>query len=108
MTDEKGRSPEGPTEDELDRQAILARRKRFIGAALLGLAGAAAVACSDAIDTPKGDAGTADAAADATPQPCLSPVVPPEDAGRDTGSDAGADATPQPCLSPLPPDAGRD
>lgn len=108
MTDEKGRSPEDTTEDELDRQAILARRKRFIGAALLGLAGAAAVACSDAIETPKGDAGTTDAAADATPQPCLSPVVPPEDGGKDASSDANADATPQPCLSPLPPDAGRD
>jgi hypothetical protein len=76
MTDEKARSPEDPTEEELDRQAILARRKRFIGAALLGLASAAAVACSDAIETPAGDAGTTDAAADATPQPCLSPVVP--------------------------------
>lgn len=108
MTDEKGRSPDDATEDELDRQAILARRKRFIGAALLGLAGAAAVACSDAIETPKGDAGTTDAAADATPQPCLSPVVPPEDGGKDASADANADATPQPCLSPLPPDAGRD
>lgn len=108
MTDGKGRSPEDTTEDELDRQAILARRKRFIGAALLGLASAAAVACSDAIETPAGDAGTTDAAADATPQPCLSPVVPPEDGGKDASSDANADATPQPCLSPLPPDAGRD
>jgi hypothetical protein len=69
------------------KRLILARRARFVAAALAGVA----VACGGSTD-------------DADPQACLSPPYQP----RDAGSDADADAAPQPCLEPLPPDAGDD
>lgn len=82
------------------KRLILARRAKFVAAAIAGMA----VACG----------GSAD------PEPCLSPVLQPRDAGPDADADtqpqpcldvsapedAGKDAEPQPCLSPLPPDAG--
>ena len=112
MSDESPKPPAPATEvqDNEDRDAILARRNRFVSAALAGLAGASLVAaCGGEVSTPN-DAGSPqpclsptaepDAGNDSAPQPCLSPL--PPDAGKDTGNDA----TPQPCLSPLPPDAG--
>jgi hypothetical protein len=74
--------------DDDAKRLILARRARFVAAALAGVAGVA-VACGGSID-------------DADPQPCLSPPYQPRDAG------SGTDAEPQPCLEPLPPDAGDD
>ncbi|MFO0681661.1 MAG: hypothetical protein U0234_06405 [Sandaracinus sp.] len=74
-------------DDREDREAILARRRRWIALAIAGAA-ATASACRA--------------------QPCLSYT----DAGRpDVGSDA-SDASPQPCLSPRDvgpyPDVGPD
>jgi hypothetical protein len=97
------------------KRLILARRARFVAAALAGVA----VACGGATD--EGDPqpclsirptdGGIDSAKpqpclepsvdeDAGPQPCLSPLPP------DAGDAGDADAGPQPCLSPLPPDGG--
>jgi hypothetical protein len=120
--DEKETPAIAPAQAEADedRAAILARRSRFVTAALAGLAGASLVAaCST--DSMTGDAGSpGDAssetspqpclsvAIDATPQPCLTPLPPDAspDARPDARPDASPDATPQPCLAPLPPDAG--
>jgi hypothetical protein len=121
-------------DDELDREAILARRKRFIATALAGLALSQA-ACGDSVAclsfVPPQDAdviedvvdATAEAGADVTdaggdardatapdadamPMPCLSPLPPDAgpDAGPDASPDAAPDAMPMPCLSPPPPD----
>ena len=87
------------TED--DKAKILARRARFIAAALAsaGLA-AAAPACGGETGGPEGselpekEGGARDAQAE--PQVCLSGPEPLPDAG------------PEPCLSPEPPDAGSD
>ena len=105
-------SPMAPSVDQ-DREAILARRSRFVAAALKGLAGASlvAVACLPESGCAETQPTLPDAGADAAPQPCLSPLA-PQDAGRDapvdsSGRDA-SDASPQPCLSPLPPDAASD
>ena len=93
-------------DDELDREAILARRRRFIAAALSGIVLSQA-ACATPQPCLEPVPPTKDASTDTgTPQPCLSPVW---DAGPDNGPpppDAGPDAGPQPCLTPLPPDAG--
>ena len=84
--------------DDLDRDAILARRRRFIAAALSGLV---MTQCSSTVEGV--DAATdapvdapRDAVTDRGPQPCLSPRPP----------DAGPDAVAQPCLGALPDDAG--
>ena len=72
--------------DEESRRLILARRARFVAAALAGVAGSTS-ACGKA-------------------EPCLSQIVnvPPPDTGAPTGDagaeDADADALPQPCLTP--------
>lgn len=76
---------DGDREEE-DRQAVLRRRARLIGAALSGVvASTSATACA-----------------------CLSPYW-EDDAGlRDAGRDGGLDAgPPQPCLSPPLEDAGE-
>ena len=88
--------------DELKKR-ILARRAKFVAAALAASGLGVAAACGGDV-TKAGDAGT-DAAADSPPQPCLSP--PQSDASFDAPSDssADADATPQPCLVPIE-DAG--
>lgn len=82
--------------DEETKRIILARRARFVAAALASVAAAAGVeACgSGGPDQPTTDAGTGRDGAE--PQPCLSATAP----------DSGIDAQPQPCLEPLPPDAG--
>lgn len=92
--------------DDEARRIILARRARFVAAAVtINAAAAVAAACEPCL-SPTGpiepDGAVPDGGRDATPQPCLNVVQPPTDAG-----DAG-DATPQPCLSPLPPDGGDD
>lgn len=95
------------------RRLILARRARFVAAALASVAATAGVAagteaCAGAVE--QGDAG-----GDAAPQPCLK--RPPDDAGgpraclnvalpEDAGGDAGDDdAGLRPCLAP-PVDGG--
>lgn len=103
-------------EDDEDREAILARRKRFIASALAGLAMVSSANCSTsqtclsiAVPTDaQEDVTDASDVADSTPQPCLS--RPPDDV-----PDAGdaPDAGPQPCLTPpldVPdvPDTGPD
>ena len=84
------------------KKLILARRARFVAAALASVAATTGVAmsteaCAGGVE--QTDGGTSDAAPqpclkkapdDAAPQPCLD-VLPP-------GEDAGADAQPQPCL----------
>jgi hypothetical protein len=83
--------------DERSKNLILARRARFVAAALASVAAVAqAGACN--------------------PAPCLEPVpTPSPDAGatRDSGKDAEIETpndiddsgVPQPCLSTTPPDA---
>lgn len=121
MSDHDPKDAESDLDDE-DRAAILARRNRFVRAALTGIAGASILAaCSgDTTDTqpclspPPNDSGRSDG----TPQPCLGAQIqdsrPPlaADAASDAddandGSSKDADAEPQPCLSPpIDPDAG--
>jgi hypothetical protein len=88
------------------KRLILARRARFVAAALAGVAAACG---GETEESPRvclsvlADSGPGDASgSDAEPQPCLAPL--PPDASTDAASDA--DAGPQPCLSPLPPDGG--
>lgn len=85
------------------KKLILARRARFVLAAVAA-AGVTASACGGSEATQSSDAG-ADAAQDATPQPCL--TAPQPDAGVRDGA-ADADAQPQPCLAPPLPDSGAD
>ncbi|MFO0643628.1 MAG: hypothetical protein U0183_30660 [Polyangiaceae bacterium] len=101
-----------PVDD--DRQAILARRSRFVAAAVVSLTGAAFVNCAACLspsDPDVRDAATiSDGGSDATdarPQPCLSIARDAEPEG-DATLDAKSDATPQPCLVPPLPDSGRD
>jgi hypothetical protein len=91
------------------KRLILARRARFVAAALAGVAIACGGSTTDDANPepclgpqyqPPRDAG---GDADAQPQPCLEPPI-----QEDAGADADADAEPQPCLSPLPPDASDD
>jgi hypothetical protein len=95
--------------DDESKRLILARRARFVAAALAGVAATANACGGDAEPqpclSPLYDGGISDGradAADARPQPCLEPMI--EDAAK---PDADADAEPQPCLSPLPPDADQ-
>ncbi len=131
VTAPKDPSPNLPSEwpasadpDDEDRQAILARRSRFVASALAGLAGASLVAacsgseanpqpCLSGPFTPTASTPTATA----MPTPCLSPIPPdsgPGDAGTDAssdaepGADAGRDAGPFPCLIPPLRDSGSD
>lgn len=84
--------------DEDHRRLILARRARFVAAALAGVAasttgcGKAEPCLSQVVNPDSGE-----------PQPCLSPPYNPVDGGAsDADADAGEnlDAEPQPCLSP--------
>jgi hypothetical protein len=72
------------------KKRILARRAKFVAAALAASGLGVAAACGGDV-APTGDGGT-DAAADSPPQPCLSP--PANDSG------------PQPCLGVSLEDAG--
>jgi hypothetical protein len=74
------------------RQKILARRARFVAAALAGL--------------------TSTGCDETSPEPCLSPVATGVDAGTTASTRASVERPPGPsvCLSPMPPpeDAGSD
>ncbi|MBX3207045.1 MAG: hypothetical protein KF764_18505 [Labilithrix sp.] len=101
-----------------NRKLILARRARFVAAALASVAATttalagALEACGGETEEPRTEGK------DAGPRPCLSPtanptpclgVALPPDAGSATdggADDAGLDAEPQPCLAPRPPDGG--
>ncbi|MBX3202954.1 MAG: hypothetical protein KF894_32805 [Labilithrix sp.] len=101
------------------RRLILARRARFVAAALASVAAttstlvASLEACGGEVETASGDRGrdrgeprpclSAPELPDRPPQPCLG-AVPDEDAGAADASDE--DAEPQPCLAPRLPDAG--
>lgn len=88
------------------KRLILARRARFVAAAVAGIAAACGGSTEDTRPTPCLEPGIRDSgadAADADPKPCLSPL--PPDASSDASDDADA-GIPQPCLSRLPPDAG--
>jgi hypothetical protein len=99
------------------KRAILARRARFVAAALAGVSAcdpkpSEPQVCLSQIYIPEADADAptvADAGAriegdagEEPPRPCLSPLPPPRD------EDAGAAEPPRPCLSVVyvPPDAG--
>lgn len=110
----KGREPKPDVEPvDDDRQAILARRSRFVAAAVVSLTGAAFVQCASCLSRPSDPNDERDAATisdagndgDSRPQPCLSIA---RDAETDAITDARSDATPQPCLVPPLPDSGRD
>lgn len=105
MSDETPRDPrdradssDPHAQDAQDTQTILARRRRFIAAALGSLTIAASAGCAppqpclEYVDPDRTDNDASDSSADSQPQPCLSPVL-------DSGV-MDEDATPQPCLSP--------
>lgn len=101
------------------RKLILARRARFVAAALASVA-ATTTALGASVEACGGETVDQGGGGDAGPQPCLSPTADPRpclsqripDAGRrdaseadaaNDGGDAGgkdADADPQPCLAP--------
>ncbi|MEO7096523.1 MAG: hypothetical protein ABI175_24910 [Polyangiales bacterium] len=107
--------------DEESKKKILARRARFVAAALasagVGLAGCGGETSADPIK-PGSDSGSLDAAdvADTAPSVCLSPPLRDTDvdtANPDAGVDSTADAAevepdtgPFPCLAPPPDDGG--
>ncbi len=74
---------DGVRDEDPDRAAILARRRRFVAIALSGLA--AGTGC-----TPK-------------PEPCLS-VAPLDDPSGGTKPEAPAEPEPMPCLKVAPPE----
>ncbi|MDP3275297.1 MAG: hypothetical protein Q8Q09_08900 [Deltaproteobacteria bacterium] len=107
-------------QDHEDREAILARRRRFVAAALSSLT-LSATALVDCAPQPCLSPRMQDAqVADATPQPCL--TAPPPDVRESDASEPDAreavdaadvqdtrdaqDAQPMPCLSPPLPDGG--
>ena len=82
--------------DDDAKKRILARRAKFVAAAMAGVAAAAGAAtgCDDSkvclsLANYPPDAG--DAAADAQPMPCLTPIQP--DASLDSPTDAAGDAS---------------
>lgn len=81
----------GAMDDDVDRASILARRARFIAAALAGLAGAAATSSCDCggVIIEDGNGGQGAGGEGGTPQPCLSMPL---------GGMGGEGGTPQPCL----------
>lgn len=114
MSDETPRDPRDRADssepDTHDTQAILARRRRFIAAALGSLTIAASAGCAppqpclEYVDPDRPDNDASDSSsggdtmsADSQPQPCLSPVL-------DSGV-MDEDASPQPCLT-APQDSG--
>jgi hypothetical protein len=82
--------------DDDAKKKILARRARFVVAALAGVS--AAVACGGET-TATGDGGT-EAGADASPMPCLSPPSQTDASADASDASTDVDAGPQPCLVP--------
>jgi hypothetical protein len=110
MSNQEGDSPfwrdgDGDGDSDSDRAAILARRKRFVAAALSSLSLGAAVAdCAPtACLSPRPeDAQTQNDAQQAEAQACLS-------IARDEGVEPdAADSSPMPCLDVAPSDGGAD
>lgn len=97
------------------KSLVLARRAKFVAAALAGVTGVA-TACGGSTETTKSHPEPClgvECCPDPPPQPCLSTVADADAEGASDASDAStdanaddadADATPQPCLSPLPGD----
>jgi hypothetical protein len=86
------------------KRAILARRARFIAAALAGVTATATAIEACGGETTGGDSRS-DAAAprpclEPPPQPCLGALPPPRDASTDADADA-KEEPPKPCLSPI-------
>ncbi len=96
------------TDPRETKRKILARRARFVAAAI---ATAGIAACGGEVDDPPtGDAGldAADAATPATdtrPDPCLGAPYPDAEPCLEAPFDAEPDTGPVPCLDPIP-DAG--
>jgi hypothetical protein len=96
--------------DDDARRLILARRARFVAAALAGVAATASVAASteacggdvEQTDTdggPKPCLSGPSGQADAAPQPCLDPPIEEDaEAPNEDAATTDADAEPQPCL----------
>lgn len=94
------------------KSLILARRAKFVAAALAGVTGVA-TACGGSTDetgsskNPEPCLGV-QCCPDADPQPCLTPLQPDASDGGDASDDGAtnddADAEPQPCLAPPPGD----
>src|SRR5688572_18773734 len=87
MTDDRDRDrhPEDAREDE-DREAILARRARFVATALVGLTGMAG--CDP---TPQPCLNIAEVRPSAAPQACLKVGAPSEPPAPAPSSDAGTE-----------------
>ena len=83
--------------DDDARKAILARRARFIAAAMMG---AGLASCERVNTEPTSCLSLSEVPADAAPQPCLSPPVLPPD-GTGATADGGARDS-----AGNPPDAG--
>jgi hypothetical protein len=107
--------------DEKNRKLILARRARFVAAALAGVAATTTLATTNEACSGGGD--SVDGGSEADPKPCLKVAPGEEPTGSGTGSDPGNptdggggtptkdgsiskfDAEPQPCLfAPIDPD----
>jgi hypothetical protein len=87
------------------RDRILARRAKFVAAALasagaIGCSSTAAVCLEPAIDA--GSDGKPDTSTtDTAPNPCLTPAL-------DSSVEDAGDTAPMPCLDPAPEDTGVD
>ncbi len=95
--------------DDETRKLILARRAKFVAAAIASVG----IACGKTGADPQPCLSPPPMEQDATtPQPCLSVMIPvePVDAAPPIQTDSDAGAQPQPCLSPMPnppQDAGK-
>lgn len=84
------------------KKEILARRARFVAAALAGAGLAAGLSqCGGKTDR---DTGAGDAGSDVAPNPCLG-MPQPDAEPRPCLEPPEPDAGPEPCLGALPPDA---
>ena len=93
------------------KKRILARRAKFIAAAIVA---SGVNACSSVADSPgpAADTGVKDTSSavtdTGTPEPCLG-ATPPDSSVTDSTLDTGAtDTAPMPCLDPAPDDADVD
>lgn len=94
--------------DDETRKLILARRAKFVAAAIasVGIACGKTTEPVPCLSPPPQDPD----ASVTSPQPCLSVAIPvdpvPPDAGNNIQVDPDAGPAPAPCLSPMPADAG--
>ncbi|MBK7394745.1 MAG: hypothetical protein IPJ34_00195 [Myxococcales bacterium] len=93
------------------KKTILARRAKFVAAAIAGAGFTSACASQACLDVPAPDAttdtatDTLDGGADTGPTVCLSADAPPPDSG--TPDVDASDTSPVPCLD-IAPDTGAD